>query len=465
MRVRRFLRPISRERYASYINFVKLPSFNYLLTEIKFFSTPNEKIIGVIFVCNTDHDFGFALFCRNSKHQFEIQHISVSNQSIDMALDQANLEARRLSNKFDSDQKMRPKIDIFSPMVDESKLHENFKLVSAGLPWVPARKIINEIMHHFTDIDGNFVEQFQTTGFDSRLWELFVYSVLKEEKLIVDRMHEAPDFLISDGSQSAAIEAVTVNKSAKDYDRRLKYATFSEEFYKETSKLGLSGRMHFRYGSALKSKMDRKKSYWTLPHVVGLPFLFAIADFHDARSMIWSTSPLYEYLYGIRHKWHYNEAGELVVENEKIASHKFDGREIASGFFFQENSENVSAVIFSATGTISKFGRMGRLAGFGDKKVDSVQMLTYHDHDPNAASPLLLIRKVEPGKMTETWCEGVSVYHNPNAKYPFPEDLLPSVAHHHFIDGNIVSRLPNFHVYSSITYQIAPPGSIIKRKK
>jgi hypothetical protein len=54
----------------------------------------------------------------------------------------------------------------------------------------------------------------------------------------------------------------------------------------------------------------------------------------------------------------------------------------------------------------------------------------------------------------ETWGEGVSMYHNPNAIQPVNHELFPSIAHHYLKDGQIVSMLPKFFVYSSITYNL-----------
>jgi hypothetical protein len=42
---------------------------------------------------------------------------------------------------------------------------------------------------------------------------------------------------------------------------------------------------------------------------------------------------------------------------------------IPSGFFDLPGPENVSAVLFSNSGTISKFNRMGVVAGFGSRRV------------------------------------------------------------------------------------------------
>ncbi|MCG8450861.1 MAG: hypothetical protein MI725_14945, partial [Pirellulales bacterium] len=114
-------------------------------------------------------------------------------------------------------------------------------------------------------------------------------------------------------------------------------------------------------GSALFSKLQ--KQYWNLPHVTGKPLVFAIADFHDDQSMLWTATALHEYLYGVRHESHHGESGELVVDPIQILTHKVGEKEVPSGFFFQPDTENVSAVLFSASGTISKFNRLGRQAG------------------------------------------------------------------------------------------------------
>ncbi len=56
--------------------------------------------------------------------------------------------------------------------------------------------------------------------------------------------------------------------------------------------------------------------------------------------------------------------------------------------------------------------------------------------------------------MTETWAEGLSMFHNPHATYPVNPDMFPGIAHHWFVDGQIKSLLPEFHVYNSLTWNI-----------
>ncbi len=54
----------------------------------------------------------------------------------------------------------------------------------------------------------------------------------------------------------------------------------------------------------------------------------------------------------------------------------------------------------------------------------------------------------------ETWGEGFSMFHNPNAIHPVPKELFPSIAHHDFENGQIVSALPDFHPYASHTLNL-----------
>ena len=187
--------------------------------------------------------------------------------------------------------------------------------------------------------------------------------------------------------------------------------------------------------------------------MAGNPIVFAIADYHDDQSMLWSSTALINYLYGVRHDHHFDEKGQLIIEPITIETHKIDEKEIPSGYFFQPDSEHISAILFSASGTISKFNRLGRQAGFVSPNVKMYRMGTYHDHNPNASLPKLFRYEVNE-ECEETWGEGLSMFHNPNAINPVPEELFPSIAHHKFENGLIVSMLPEFHPYASHTLNI-----------
>jgi hypothetical protein len=56
-------------------------------------------------------------------------------------------------------------------------------------------------MYYFQDPDGNFVEQFQSNAFNSRLWELYLFAVLGERRFYIDRDYPAPSTPCRDAGQ------------------------------------------------------------------------------------------------------------------------------------------------------------------------------------------------------------------------------------------------------------------------
>ena len=117
----------------------------------------------------------------------------------------------------------------------------------------------------------------------------------------------------------------------------------------------------------------------------------------------------------------------------------------------------MSAVLTSASGTISKFNRMARQAGYGDPEINVIRTGYCHDHDPEALKPKYFSYEVNESS-SEIWSEGINVYHNPNAKIPLDRDAFPFSGHHTIKDGDIVSMVPEFHPFSSFTINFIPKG-------
>jgi hypothetical protein len=216
----------------------------------------------------------------------------------------------------------------------------------------------------------------------------------------------------------------------------------------------LKTRVPIRFGSALFSKLNRKTPYWELEHVKGHPLIFAVADFHEDQSMTWTSPALIEYLYGVTYDFVFDNKGQLVITPVKIETHEHEGKTIPSGYFFQPHAENVSAVLFSSLGTISKFNRMGILAGFGLPNQRLYRTGMRHRHVSNAALPQPFFHEVKQGVVTETWSEGLSMFHNPRAERPVAPGMFPGIAHHFFENGQIKSLLPEFHPYTSFTWNM-----------
>ncbi|WP_233145301.1 glycosaminoglycan attachment protein [Wohlfahrtiimonas populi] len=414
--------------------------------EVMWFSNGDESIIGTIVVDIEDSSFVSILLKRDEIRRYCAFEVRTGFKKADDAyawakqyIDQHIPVDKEGSEKHNDNKKI---INLFLPVVAENKFHPFFKLLNESKEYSSAKGIIEEIMPHFVDIDGNYIEQFQTTGFDARLWELYLNSYLTEEEFLFNREHNAPDFIVQKHRKSIAIEAAIVGK---------KDEVISSQGYKSPSldiKEKIKNEMPIRFGSVLYTKS--KKKYWKLDHVKGLPLVMALADFHDDMSMLWSSSALIEYLYGSRFNAHHNESGDLIIKASPIEEHRLGEKVISSGYFFLPESEYVSAILFSTEGTISKFIRMGKQAGFGDPSISVSRKGTRYDHSPNASTPIPFSYKVNE-ECDETWAQGLSMFHNPKALYPVPQKLFPSIAHHHFRDGEIVSTIPKFHSYSSLT--------------
>jgi hypothetical protein len=330
-------------------------------------------------------------------------------------------------------------IKMFQPVVPEANLHPDFRTLSTLPGYAPARAIMQKVFEAFRDKDGNFLEQFQTTGFNARTWELFLFAWLTDATVEIDWNHSSPDFCCRHKGIDFFIEAVTANKSPAEETS----GEFTVEERQEQHR-------PIRLGSALYSKLQMR--YWELPHVSEKPLIFAIEDFHAPDSLAFTSSSLWQYLYGIRGSWWIDGSGVLHVDERPVEHHRRGTKVIPSGFFNQAGAENISAVIFGNSGTIAKFNRMGWV--LGTARPDNVKMVrigTCYDHSPNSPTPLVFQYGLDdPDAPIETWSQGLEIFHNPHATAPLPLTLL-SIAYHYHDGVMLRSYLPDFHPYGSRT--------------
>ncbi len=336
------------------------------------------------------------------------------------------------------------KPDLLTPIVEENKLHPGFKALVTSPGFAPARALLSNVWEEYVDRDGNFVEQFQTTGFDARTWELFLFAFLWDETGAEFSWNfDSPDFFVNIQRFPICIEAVTANPSQLN----------NVVIHSIETKDPVLKQQHLypiQLGSALYSKLCKR--YWELPHVAGNPLIFAIQDFHEPESLYHSDASLWQYIYGFRGSWYFDENGLLHIEQIAIGEHVHREKRIPSGFFQLPNAEYVSAVLFGNTGTISKFNRLGYLLGYGREGIlKMTRRGLKYDYRPNRAEPIPFAYDLDAKDAPrEGWGQGLSLYHNPNAIHPLPLDLIPC-AYHFRKDGNLTSFLPDFHPYVSQT--------------
>lgn len=446
---------ISPTRFNAIAGYARQPMARIIGEEIAYFEGADGTIMGMVIRDRTDSDFSGLLFGQDKKLRFRWTSMTGFFQNLDDAVDALKSKMEELQNApaeyhHQGDEVGAP-VDFFTPIHKRERLHPDFVTLIDSDGFSPAREIIKPMMRWHEDADGNFVEQFQTTGFDQRIWELYLFSMLIEQGYKIDKEKAVPDFCCAGLQGQMAIEAVTVGptRNGSEIVPPPPIETPEEKL------VYLKEYMPIKFGSPLFSKL--KKEYWKHDHVAGIPLVLAIADFSSVGSMSYTSSALERYLYGFSFDETLDENGNPTISQEKIAQHTWGEKTIPSGYFDIPEAENISAVISTTAGTISKFNRIGLSAGFGSGNVLMIREGTLMDHDPKAQSPLYFKGIVNDPDHHETWVEGLNVYHNPRAKIPPPEHMFQNAAHHYCDEnGDRSATIPEFHPLASRTQILAP---------
>lgn len=448
------VRDISKVRFDALAAYARAPEVALVAKELRWLEFADERVLATL-VVDSDGEYSGIVMARDLRERYRFIDMTTYFSSPEEALTATEKKVEeilpRLDEERDQDDDPRPAVDFFKPVKPPERLNPDFVRLATAEGFSPARGIIEPMMRWFEDADGNFIEQFQTTGFDPRIWELYVFAVLTELGYTLDRTIAVPDFIARGLLGQFVVEATTVNP------RRDQSGTPVPDPPIDTSEqmhAYVRDFMPIRYAGPLTAKLD--KHYWELPHVAGRPLVFAIQDFHADMSMVWSRSGLPTYLYGYDYTTERDADGSLTVVPEKLSVHRWEEKEIQSGFFTLPGAENVSAVMFNSGATISKFNRIGLMAGFGSGKVTLIQRGTAWDPDPNASEPKQFSRVVD-GSFTESWLEGMDVYHNPHARHPLDPAMIQGAAHHRLRDDEqIGSAAPAWQPMASFTMIIVP---------
>jgi len=444
------LKEISELRFNAIAGYARHPRAVLTGEELAYYEAEDGSILGLLIRDRTDGDFAGMAFGRDAKLRFRWTSMTNFLESPELAHDAL---AELMTNLLDEpdefhhqgDERGEP-VNFFTPMHPLDVLHPDFQQVASEIGFFPARGIIEPMMRWHEDLDGNFVEQFQSTAFDQRIWELYLFATLIELGFSLDVTHAVPDFIGTSLFGPIAVEAVTVGPTR----RGAEIVPPPPVETQEQMEAYLWDYMPIKFGSPLFSKL--RKKYWEKEQIAGVPLVFAIADFSSPGSMIHTRSALERYLYGYSFDAARDEQGRAVAQPIKIIEHRWGDKVIPSGFFDIPDSEHVNAVISTTAGTISKFNRMGILAGFDAGNVLMTRTGTVVDPDPVARDPLLFKAIVNAKGYHESWVEGLNVYHNPRAIIPLEEHLVPGAAHHHCdAEGNWTTTAPRFHPLASST--------------
>ena len=445
------MKSITQQRFDAMASYCRRPETFLTSEEVAWFSAFDDALLIVIIKDLIDGDYFAMALAKDLKERYRFASMTPffgAREEAEAAAPtlseevHANLERRRVQGDEGGDP-----VDFFTPVGPPERLNKDFATLCSSEGYSPALELIKPMMRWYEDADGNFVEQFQTTGFDTRLWELYIFAMLNEAGYVIGKADAIPDFVAQGLLGELCVEATSVNPSRDAQGNILPPPPLETD---EQIKAFQREYMPIRFAGPLTTKLA--KQYWKRPNVEGRPLLFAIQDFHAPMSMVHSRSALPIYLYGTNWDAQIGEDQQLIITPTKVESHRWGEKVVPSGFFSLPGAEHVSAVLSNPSATISKFNRVGMIAGFGSNRVRMTRFGVAADFDPNAVKPQPFAHDVHDQTYRETWMEGMDVYHNPTALHPLDPDMLPGAAHHRLTeDGQVESLLPGWQPLSSMT--------------
>jgi hypothetical protein len=416
------------------------PRMAALAEEVRWFRDEHKIVLGVLLLDKIDNDWSYVVLGRDEQRKYRGIVFDASIQT------RAEAETRLLGSMrmavaggdriFPQGDVAKCRRSLFVPVVTESSINPLFRRIAKDAHHAPARVMLQMIFNDLPNPDANFIPDFQSEGFDSRVWELYVFAVCKNIGLSVEQSHRSPDFLARRHQSLSWIEAVTARSSRSHDVEQLGLDEFEQEAI-------------LSYGSALYSKLGRR--YWDLPHVNGHPLVIAMADFHHKSLYRPSSAYLTKYLFGKEAQTTIESSGLVTHKLRDVTEHRFGDKSIPSNFFGQPGAENISAILFSNSGTIAKFNRMA----FSKEVFPLVRLVRYglqFSTDERALLPTPFAYLVQGGD--ELWEEGVSVIHNPRAVHPLTETHFEGTSQHWIENDRFVDQVEGVFPFVSQTLTV-----------
>lgn len=169
---------ITELRFNALAGYARQPQAALTGEDLAYFAAEDGSILGLIIRDLEDGDFAGMAFGRDAKLRFRWTSMTEFFETPDQAhgaLERLITELLVEPEEFhhQGDEEGDP-VDFFAPVHAPEALHPDFQQVASEMGFYPARGIIEPMMRWHEDLDGNFVEQFQSTAFDQRIWELYL---------------------------------------------------------------------------------------------------------------------------------------------------------------------------------------------------------------------------------------------------------------------------------------------------
>ena len=344
--------------------------------------------------------------------------------------------------------------DLFYPIVEAENMHVAFKALRASADHAGARALMNDFYFRMGDPNGNFIKDFQSEGFHSRMFEIACFAYLESQGFVVNHTLERPDFLVKSPRGSAAVEVVTANPtSGRSEDiaiTALENLPFDEIYDKCQNDFPI------RIGRALLAKL--RMAYWSLPQCRDVPLILIVGPFHEPGSMTYTDESLARYMYGVERFPDWVERHGVLVRSVPVTHHEYDGKSLPSNFFGQPLSEHISAVIFSNSFTVPKFFRLsiqeGGAPGLRVTRHGVSLMPTSEGFEPFEFEYSVN----DTNAPHETWWQGVTIFHNPNARFPILGELFAATSSFYLQSDQLRREVFDFHPLTSVTIGHVKPS-------
>jgi hypothetical protein len=228
-------------------------------------------------------------------------------------------------------------MDLFTPVVEEEKLHKNFAR-TIGRTGGGVREVLKYWVDGFTDRDGKFVREFQTT-YNSSFWELYLFAVLKHLGIKVDFTFASPDFVAA--AHPCAIEATIAGHAA---DAVAEWEKTFEVILSQDPKEAIN-QTTIRLANALHAKSAAYQTkYSVLPHMANRAYIVAISNFATPNFYMMGDTALQRLLY--------DPAGEKTIA-------KANGAPVPLGLFRDDGMAHISGILYSSVASFGKARALG----------------------------------------------------------------------------------------------------------
>lgn len=366
-------------------------------------------------------------------------------------------------------------IDLFQPRMAEAKLHVSFQALRRDPTYAPVQSVIQSWAVGLLDRtrEGDkFVKEFQST-FNSAMWELYLNKALADLEFNIDFSKTAPDFCVTTkAGYLLNIEAVISDRVIGGFAADSQ----GELDFKTRSALKLIGKLNDKV-RLYRGVHGKKTPYSSLDHVREVPFVVAIAPFDSALSLTQNNELINLVLFGLGAPSH--DADKFGHQERITKIQKKVGVDVDVGIFTNDSFKEISAVMFSTTGT---FGKAVIESGI-DRLVRSCRYRITHRRNPLAREaawspgdtylslgPLGFLKRrrwqwgsdiigmdvrICPSTAhRETHLDGLQVYYNPYAQHPLDPNIFgPGEIAHNFYD-----------IASKQSRQEHPDGALVSRQ-